>query len=179
MQSLANIPAHVGPPDEPGWWILRLPTRDPHLVLLSDADLTTMRAAWQDAYDCWPLDQVVTTPRIIDLLTKVADKPVLLWELSQCFHRLLVAGPWTPQDVSSFVHHTQVPYGAQDSQEPVWSRLGADGHAVAWAGKVAGSEDFWHLLPGATPKLGASLSGAKAEADKFLRLRGFHLIDIT
>lgn len=179
MKSLSDIPVHVGAPDEPGWWVLRLPTREPFLMHLETTDLTEMGMAWQDAYACWPLDEVVSTPRITDLLTRVGDKPLVLWELSQCFARVLVAGPWTATDTLDFGHHTQVPDGRQDPQEPVWGRSDPLGHGVVWVGKIAGDTAYYCLLSGQTPRLHGTLAGAKAEADRLLRARGFHLIDLA
>lgn len=179
MKSLADIPAHVGPPDRPGWWVLLFPTREPFLHQFGEENLADAADAWQDGYQCWPLDLVVETSRIEDLLTKVAGKPTLLWELSQCFARLLVAGPWTPIPIENFGHHTQVPDGRHDPGEPVWERFTPNGGVAAWAGKIAGDTAYYAMLPGQVPRLHGTLVGAKEEADRFLRVRGFHLIELA
>lgn len=170
MKNHTEVEPHVGAPDSPGWWLVQLPTREPYLMLVTEGETPAVAQAWQDGFKCWPLEEVADVARLGDVLSGLAARPRLLWDIVCAFNQVQVAGPWQEGEdgIGPFIGRPKVGGGDPGS---------AGSHHAVVRTRPDEDDPPWSCSVNGTQRNAATQDEAKATADRMLRGRGFFVID--
>jgi hypothetical protein len=147
--------AHDGPPDAPGWWLIKVPTNQPYLLQVIAGETPDIIRLWQAGFRCWRLTDVTEMPRIDEVMSGLMSRPKLFWAVGQAFSMHRMAGPWVllPKMIDYYV------------------RRHPDGTVAA---KVHYDEGFWATSLGKT--FGDQAAAVEA-VDLYLKRSGYVLFD--
>jgi len=157
-----DVQPHRGPPDAEGWWLVSIPTRPPYLLHVGNGQTPDINQAWQDGFKCWALSDVAEVARLPEVLSGIANRPRLLWDLAQVFHHLKLLGPWTED---------------QDNMGNFEARYEPGGPRGPAKIRHLEDEDAWGCWVGSQRRECSTAAEARQTVDRMLRNQGYFLID--
>lgn len=89
-----TIQSLPGPPDEPGWWWIAIPGRDPFLLFVEKDKDHPLSRLWQDSFRKWRLVEQGSNLKTEALLERLGSHPSLLWDLMSLLPHIALVGPW-------------------------------------------------------------------------------------
>jgi hypothetical protein len=98
MKLPSDVPAHDGPPNEAGWWLIQVPGGEPWLLHHDGVTDPTIARLWQPVFKAWRLRELAQVPKLEKVLSSLVGRPKVLWDMVRAMSFIRVASPWTKED---------------------------------------------------------------------------------
>lgn len=89
-----RIQSLPGPPDEPGWWWIAIPGRDPFLMFVEEGVEHPLFHLWQDSFRRWRLVEQGSSLKTEAILDRLGVHRHLLWDFVSLLPHIALVGPW-------------------------------------------------------------------------------------